>query len=373
MSNDLELSLVPGQVKPMLRGGAFFLLASLAAPMAWAEEAPPAEVPDAAVPAAPTALVTAPSLKLHPVLSAPPIAGGVREVSATGALAPAAPTVDEGVPTVLPSNLHVWPLRFREAPQLGALLIDVPDVSEARLMLPGRASDAVAAARYNANKYISDAVGLAAQGRARQLDAWEAWLAQTEIQARKLDSADPWQLYQFRLEARREVAAYRRQIEGQATQALERMATDVRRVISKIAAVMNLMPTYEIKTGWYAVLVQIKDGVTLYQSQVLTTDRHMLRRLDDYLTANPVISRPSGTPPDRSLAAAGKPAVSAAPVAAPSISVTPPREPSRPAPAAEPASTGPGIIVVIGLVVFGFAGLFLKLRRRGASAKIKTE
>lgn len=373
MPTDLNLSAVPGQVKQLSRACAL-LLVGLTAPVAWADPLPtaPEEALDAAVPPPPTALVTAPSLKRHPVLAATPLAGGVPDASATAVWrAPAAPTVDEGVPAVLPSNLHAWPLRFRETPQLNALLIDVPDVSEARLMLPGRAADAVAAARYNANKYISDAVGLAAQGRARQLDAWDAWQTQTESQARKLDSGDPWQLYQFRLEARREVVNYRLQIEGQATRSLERMATDVRRIIGKIAAVMNLMPTYEVKTGWYAVLVQIKDGVTLYQAQVLTTDRHMLKRLDDYLAANPAISRPAGTPPDRSLVAARH---ATAPTAAPSVSVMPTREPSRPVPAAEPASSGPGAFVLIGLILFGFAGLFMKLRRRGpAIPKIKTE
>lgn len=320
---------------------------------------------DAGGPAVPTAIVSAPSIKSNPILSAPPLQPASQGAgAAAGSAAPSgvvAASAETGAPAVLPHDLHPWPLRYREPPALNALLLDIPPVAEARLLLPGRAADAVENARFAANKYINDAVGAAAQARSRQFDAFSQWQATTDGMARKLDSADNWQLYQFRLEARREVTQYRERIGRQATDALQRMAVDVKSAVGRIAAVMHLMPTYELRMGWYGVMVQIRDGVTLYQTQVRAADSQLLARLDEYLAANPVIPRPAGTPPDRSL---GAPKAAAAREPVPQLAPAQvARAPSKavPEPKAESPMAG---FVVAGVLVAAIAGLVLKLRRR---------
>ncbi len=315
-------------------------------------------------PQRPQPLVTAPSLKPNPVFSAAPIVLPAKDAAASTAAG------DAGVPHALPPELHVWPLRYREPPPLNALMLDVPVEADARLMLPGRAADHVANARYAANKYINDTVGLAAQARGRQQDAWERWLEQTDAQARKLDSSDAWQAYQFRLEARREVEQYREKIAGQAAISLQRMASDVRDSIAKITPIMALMPTYELKMGWYGILVQLKEGVTLYQGQITNADRYMLRKLDDYLAANPTISRPAGVPPERGAVAIAKKAVTDTPAPPPAKELARPAAPPPPPPTASASGSGLGFALV-GLLFLAVGFVYFKLRKKTQPAAVK--
>lgn len=333
----------------------------------------PSNTPAVEIPAAPAPIVTAPSIRPNALVAQaalaaqPTNANPLIQKEREGVPTRDTPAVQDAVPYVLPPDLHPWPLRFREQPPLNALYLSLPSEQEARLLLPGRAADAAQTVRFAVSKYIADSIGMAAQARGRQLDALETWQAQTERQLRQL-TGDPWQAYEFSLEARREAEQFRSQLAAQNPPFLARMASDIRGAVAHIGPLVSLMPTYELRMAWYDILVQLKEGLMLYQTQTTAADHQLLRRMDDFLNAHPAVPRPAGSPPpERKAGAPQEVARSAAPTAPAIIQA---REPERSKPPVASQDTGSSLggLVVVGAMLLGFAGIALKLRGRGKKA-----
>lgn len=331
--------------------------------LAMTKPAQPAASADPATPRA-QAFETAPSLRTSPLA----LGQGAPQISAEGAAAlneMAKQAVEENVTWVLDSDSRPWALSFQEPPPLNALVLTLPSDREARIQLPGAAADMADRARMVVSRYITDNIGSAAQARGRQLEAFNMWAANTTRQ-KKLLAKDPWVAYQFNREALEAVTAFKARVNSQTAPGLERMADDVRRVVSEVSTVMNATGGYDQKMQWYNVLVQLKEGVSLYQTRVVDADRAILDAIAGFEQDNPPVARPAGNPPPRKqegMVSGG------AATAAPNAAMTPEgvvqREKAQPVKKEEAPSQTGGLIVIAGMAAVVF-GLFLKLRRRVA-------
>ena len=284
--------------------------------------------------------------------------------------AASAPTASTGAPSaegadapwVLGADQHPWPLHYREPAPLNVLYLDLPTSAEVRLMLPGRAADAADRARFAVSKFFSDVIGSANQVRGSQLEALNSWIERTNKQSQTL-SADVWQRYEFSREALSEVTKFRDQVKGQSQPQAERLAEQVRDAVSKIAPLVDLMPTYELRMAWYNILVQLKEGVTLYQTQVGTVDQNLGNTLEQYLSQHPPVPRPEGNPPQRQNPGAQQ----ARSAQAPTLTVAAQQEDNRKPAKAVAVEKAPdsyvGAVLALFAVLTG-VWVFFKLRKR---------
>lgn len=310
------------------------------------------------------AFETAPSLRTSPLA----LGQGTPQISAEGAAAlneMAKQAVEENVTWVLDSDSRPWTLSYQEPMPLNVLVLTLPTDREARIQLPGAAADMADRARMTVSRYVTDNIGTAAQARGRQLEAFNMWAANTTRQ-KQLLAKDPWVAYQFNREALEAVANFKARVSSQTAPSLERMADDVRRVVAEVSTVMNATGGYDQKMQWYDVLVQLKEGVSLYQTRVVDADHAILEAIAGFEQDNPPVTRPAGNPPPRK----GEGIVSeGAATAAPSAAMTPEsvvqREKAQPVKKEEAPSQTGGLIVIAGMAAVVF-GLFMKLRRRVA-------
>lgn len=272
--------------------------------------------------------------------------------------------------------MHPTPLYFREATSLAPLYLDLPTPAEARLMLPGRAADALDRAKATVSKYLSDSMAAAAAGRGRQQETLDAWLQQTEQTRRKVPP-DPWSAYEFYLEVNQELTKFKTKAEAQSKPALASMANDIRNAIPRIAEIMKAAPTYEVQTGWYGVMVQLKNGAQMYQRQVAAADAQLLRRIEEYSnTVNTVVVRPAGPVPKQAAIQQPSPGVSAQTSLEPSRIITneknaQAREKAKPVQVADTGSSTTGGLILVGGVLMLVGWVVLKLKRKKASAAPK--
>ncbi|KVP96395.1 hypothetical protein WJ97_10925 [Burkholderia ubonensis] len=375
----------------LIVGGAVGFL-SLSAYAAQAASAPAAQTPpqlaitQAAKPAESADILQTP--KVQAFESAPSLRGSVLDAPLDKARAPeaqeqgAAPASavstsalsklqGEDVPWTLASDLRPWPLAYAELIPLNTLSFSLPTEKEARIMLPGYVADTVDRARFTASRYVTDNIGSAAQIRGRQLETFNLWAQNTSKQKLNLPK-DPWAAYQFNKEALATLKAFKEKVLSQTEPTIQRMAQDINASVEKITPVMNVMATYEQKMQWYNVLVQLKEGVGLYQARVSEADRQILDAIAAFERDNPPVARPAGSPPPRPDADGVKPATGAV---TPAVGMTPdtPREAAEPpARKQEQSSQTGGLIVLLGMGTV-VIGLFMKLRKRiskkGAKAK----
>lgn len=326
-------------------------------------------------PKAPSPIVTAPPLKLNPLTAARPAPGQAPleagmsaspapSEEAASAKAAVSLAEDEGAPWVLKPESRPLPLRYREAQPVGSLYLDVPSMADARLMLPGRVADSIDHNRTVISKYITDVIGVAAQARGRQQDAVDSWIAETDKQ-RHLLQQDPWTVYQFSLESRKELASFRESIAGQTAPGISEVVEEVKRAISQLAPLVSALPTYELQQSWYNLMVQLKEGVSLYQVQVRTSDQKILDRIDAYLEKNPAVARPAGNPPSKEQlntpSARQQIPVEPSPTM---MTVQKPLEPAKKLAQEKPSSDSLGGLLVVG-GLFALGGFFvLRLRKR---------
>lgn len=274
-----------------------------------------------------------------------------------GALRQAGPP--EGAPWVLTPDQHPSPLFYREPPPLTALILDLPSESDARIMLPGRAADSADQARFTVSRYITNVIGQAAQARGAQLEAVNAWLEKTKSREASL-SQDPWVRYQFSLESRAQLESFRASLSKQSEAQLTGLSSTLREAVAKVTPLLNAMPTYETRLAWYNVLVQLKEGMALFQAQVTASDKTTLGVIDQYLTAHPAVARPVGEPPANQEGAA--PAKKYTPEATNFEAKPAPRAPAKQL-STEPQDTTGGMIVAFGIVA-SIIGFFVYLRKR---------
>ncbi|WP_176089231.1 hypothetical protein [Achromobacter anxifer] len=279
----------------------------------------------------------------------------------------------EEVPWLLRGENRPWTLMFTPSNPLGTLYLSPPSAREAKLMLPGMAADAANRARFTVNKYITDSIGISAQARARQLETLNRWIENSNQQAARAKD-DDWEKYQFSVESRREIEAYREKVVGQAAPDLSLMQREIQRAVEELSPLLEVMPNYELQMAWYNVLVQLKEGFSLYQAQVQRADQTLLATIDAYLDANPYAARPAGPVPQQGgegihSAPAAKSNLSA-PTLTPSLAESARDAVREPAPAPDaPAAREQPQSIIPGLSVFGLmvlVGLFVifKIRRR---------
>lgn len=278
----------------------------------------------------------------------------------------------EDIPWALRAEDRPWPLAYAELNPLNALYFALPTEKDARFMLPGYVADAAERARFTATRYITDNIGSAAQIRGRQLETFNVW-ADSTTKKKQLLPKDPWAVYQFNREALATLKVFKDKVASQTEPTVQKMAQDVKLAVEKISPLMEVMSSYELKMQWYNVLVQLKEGVGLYQTRVSEADRQILDAIAAFERDNPPVARPEGTPPSRNDVETGR---QPAPiVAAPHVAMTPvaPREAAEPpSQKNEPHSSTGGIVVLMGMGA-AVIGLFFRLRKRLAKKSSSTK
>lgn len=357
------------------------------APAQQAAAQPGNSSPEALVAAKPQAFETAPSIAKSILDTTPASGAGAASAATTaaaaassvpvaGAAAPAsAGDSKDNVPWALDIDTRPGPLNYAALNPLNGLYFTLPTVAQARIMLPGNASDAANQARYVIQRYITDNIGSAAQARARQLEAVTNWVDQTN-QKKKLLSKDPWAAYEFNREALSTLQGFKDKVDHQSAPTLERMTADVQAAVSQIAPIMEATGGYEQKMLWYNVLVQLKEGINLYQARVTDSDHQVQEVIAAFERDNPPVVRPQGDPPLEPNLADGPLARRTAAAPKPSLTSTAAdaqREPAQPPAVKQDSSSSTGgVIVVLGMLAV-VVGLFLKLRKRVSNKGAKPE
>lgn len=342
-----------------------------------AQPAPATVTPEAAAPRV-QPFVTAPSLR---AMGIEPVAASSQSTAAASPAAPAASTAGAAAPVgvqssgearttddfpwLLSGDLRPWALAYLDVETLNTLYLALPTEREVRIMLPGAALDASDRAKVEIGRYFTDNTGLASVARARQLETFNSWLADTTKKKMAL-TQEPWMVYQFHQEAGSTLKNFKVKVQRQSAPGLSRMASDVQKAVEQITAVMNATGSHEQKMQWYNLLLQLKDGFTLFQNRVVASDRQLLEAIERYEQENPPVARPAGQPPrngaDSPVARSVEPASS--------VALTPEavqREKSPPV-AAKPdnGDQGGGLAVFVGMAAV-LIGLFVKMRRRVAA------
>jgi hypothetical protein len=287
--------------------------------------------------------------------------------------AAAAPTSDnaENVPWALEGQTRPGILNYPSLIPLNGLYFTLPTDKQARIMLPGNAADAASQARYVVSRYITDNIGGAVQARTRQLESISIWAEQTS-QKKLLLPKDPWAVYQFNHEALNTLKSFKDKAVGQSTPETQRMTADVQTAVAQISVVMEATGGYDQKVNWYNVLVQLKDGVNLYQTRTTAEDQKILDVVAGFERDNPPVARPQGNPPPAPNLAEGPFAKRPTP-GSPTLTLDAQREPAQPLVTRQDSgSSAGGYIVVLGMLAV-VIGLFFKLRKRVSNKGAKPE
>lgn len=327
-----------------------------------------AEPADAPVPTRGSVISSSPVMPAMEDKTNAPAAGAVSDL-VLGKPAPVTAASEQEAPGsvawVLSSEQRPWPLRYRDLTFTGVVYLSVPDLQEARLMLPGLALDGASRARQQLTKYITDAIGVAAQDRARQIEALTAWVDRTTKQKASVSLTDDWARYAFYREVIGEITPYREKLANQSEPEIKKYIEELTKVVAQVTPVMNAMQGYEQRTAWYNLMVQFKEGLQLIQAQQRTGDAQALKVIDEFLDANPVVARPAGDTPKRT--ASGTRAVPA--VEAPTLTTVEALDVRKPAeaPAEVPPKEGNGFLgMLIALVIVGgvLSFFIIPLRKR---------
>lgn len=295
------------------------------------------------------------------------------KTAAAAASASLAPGEDpDALPWTLAPEQHPLPLHYQAPAPITGLYLELPAAAEVKLMLPGRAADAADAARVAVSRFLTGVIGDASQARGRQLEALNQWLENTNKQEQTL-SADPWARYEFSREALGTLTQFRASVAAQTQPQTDNLVEQVRAVVARIAPLVSVMQTYELRMAWYNVLVQLKEGADLFQSQVTSSDQTILTAVDQYLAQHPAVSRPASSPPPRPNGLA-RPQTGNSAVPAPGLTSSAalqesPRKPAAAAPAPakdQPSGIFGGVLIGLFSVMTG-VWLFLKFRKRGGT------
>lgn len=277
------------------------------------------------------------------------------------------------VPWVLTPEAHPWPLRYQEPMLMSNLHLRTPDPRDVRIMLPGVAADEAETARFTANKFVVDAIALGAQARGRQLEEITQWVERTKEQLKLVDMTDPWQAYQFTLEAHRELTEFQQKITSQSEPSINAMADQIRQAIAQIAPVMDASEAYDLRMSWYNIMVLLKEGLSLYQTQILGADKQVLDLIEQFKNEHPLAERPEGPLPlTPEQAQAKKVAANATLAQMPTAEIKAQRSPAPEPLAVDSQGSGfmGGLIVAVVALIAG-AGVFFTIFRRnkGKSSK----
>lgn len=337
--------------------------------LAMTKTAPAAEPADYLQTPKVQAFETAPSMRSATLDTTPASA-----VAVPGQGSPAALRAVQGedVPWALATESRPWPLAYAELNPLNTLVLVLPSEREARIMLPGYVADAAERARFTVTRYITDNIGSGAQVRGRQLETFNVWAENTTKKKQGLPQ-DPWAAYQFNKEALATLKTFKDKVQAQTAPDVQRMSQDIKAAVEKISPVMEVMSTYEQKMQWYNVLVQLKEGIGLYQARVAEADRQILDAIAAFERDNPPVARPVGNPPRNE--GEGFKAPAPTPAATSNVSMTPdaPREAAEPP--ARKAEQGNSTVGFLVLLAMGAAvvGLFMRLRKRLSKKGVKAE
>lgn len=277
-------------------------------------------------------------------------------------------------PWVLTPETHPWPLRYSKLPPINTLYIAMPSMAEARLQLPGVAARTLESASYTVTQYITNVQGMVTQSHLRQQEQLEQWMERTTAQAADVPS-EPWPQYQFNQEARGQLEPFRNNIEGQSDEMLARMRMDIQRAIDAITPVMAVMPTHELRLGWYNLMLQLREAYEQMQQRAQESDQQLLAAADAFLNALPSPVLPTTPPPSKESLLYGVPKASTDPAAL--ATMTPSTAIARRDAAAEPAvttvePTGGGIVLSGVVVLLAAAVVWLRRKKQKSKAALPT-
>lgn len=314
---------------------------------------------------------TTPIIRSESTVGAP--APRIDKLVAGQASEPASPTPNDGAQSayspealgfVLGSEQLPWPLRYRQLSPPTVLYLPLPEVPSLRLMLPGHTLEEARQARAGVARYITNLIGVAAQDRARQLDAFNAWADQTLKQKATLNTDDEWLQYVFWGQAHASVESYRVHIVPQSEAVTREMSGPIQAFAANVTDLMNAAQGYEQRMAWYQVLTQLKEGLQLYQIQMQEGDAQVLQAVNYFVGTNPPVARPESPLPTMD-ASTGKRAMPKVEMPR-TPEIAPVRRPAEAPTATVVAEEGNSLVayLVIAGVLAPIGLYFLRLRKR---------
>lgn len=294
--------------------------------------------------------------------------GAAQPISATSAnnsVSPVSSDEQSRIEATMSAEQRPYPLRFRDLTQNGKFYLQVPELQEIRLMPPGIALDYASRSRQQVSRYVTDAIGIAAQDRARETEAVNSWIDRVIKQKATLAPGDVWLQYAFSQQMYQQLTPYREKVVGQSEPELKAHMQELARTVEHATQIMAAAQGYEQRTAWYNVMVHFKEGLQLIQAQQRSGDAQVLKVIDDFIAENPPVPRPAGDVPAFT-PMGNRPALN--PTATPtmsSVDIGAVRKPAA-APEEEGKTSGNSFIgTIIGIVmVLGFMAFFLPLRKR---------
>lgn len=279
---------------------------------------------------------------------------------------PASSTAHEDMPTwLLPPEVHPAVLHLSSGAPVTPLMLSVPEVADARLMLPGAALDEAAAVRASISRYVTSTVSRAVETRSQQLEAVTRWTEQAR-QQKKLVPQDEWAAYEFNVEARAQLDPVLLQLKNQAGQGTAQLTAVLQKAVATLTPLIAVMPTYESRIAWYNLQVQLKEALDLYNAEVLPLEKKLKDTVESFDVENPALTRPVSALPAKDGLSAGN-ATTAAKVAPEAVAIKKDLKPAASSPAATTANQGSGVfggLLVAGFIAVTFVGLFVMLRKR---------
>lgn len=207
-------------------------------------------------------------------------------------------------PWVLSGDQHPGALSHSPFLVGGKLILNVPKVSEVKLMLPGQISGFIDRARSRVSRHFQDRLGAGIQERRLQLADTSAWVEGVLKKYPTIPEYD-WPQYQFAMEARGAAEKHKRLVQSQSNDQLDFSLENAQSMITKLNALMPHIPSENAQQALYGVMVDIRDGMEALKDGLERRDAEVIRELDRVLARVAAVPRPVFDPPTRDESPAG--------------------------------------------------------------------
>lgn len=279
----------------------------------------------------------------------------------------AAPTL-ESVPWALTPETRPWPLRAAMSVSIPGLVLSLPASKDLRIMLPGVIDDRISHLNFVIAKYQTDIASSVAMAQGRADQEFSVWTKALQEQSKKIDKLDPWQNYQFALELRAITKAYKAEYLKLSESISPQIQQQFTKAVDSITQVMNETEGHNQQMGWYNLLVQLKDGFTVLQQNILETNEAYVEKIGEIEKQFPLLPMPDTPKPltEEQRIAKQRADMQLAAVAAPEQASPAARQKAQELQVPGESSYGGVIAVLVGL--FTAIGGFFMLRKRKAQA-----
>lgn len=270
----------------------------------------------------------------------------------------------ESVPWALSVETRPWPLRQGVELTFPGLILSLPPTKDLRMMLPGVMDDRISHLNLMITKYQTDVTSMVAQAHGRAEQEFLMWSKAVQERSKKLDKHEPWQNYQFALELRAITGPYKAEYLQLSESIRPRLQAQFSNAVEQITGVMNESEGHAQKMGWYNLLVQLKDGFTVLQQNILETNEAYIEKINDIEKQFPLLPMPEGPKPlteDQRLAKV-KADMQIASSAQTTVAAPAERKPAPELPNQSESSFGGLIAVFVGLLTV--VGGFFMVRKR---------